>query len=166
MGPLDGAAKKAWSSFDSSYTPFWLPRWLSSKESTCQCRWHGSVLGSGRSPGGGNGNTLLYSCLGNPMNRGAWQARVHGGRKESDMTERQTPFTFIYILCFLPLWKLKVCSLCLWICFCFVNEFICIFFYSTYKWYHVIHAFVYLSSLNKIISRSIHVVNSLFLFIY
>ena len=31
MGPLDGAAKKAWSSFDSSYTPFWLPRWLSSK---------------------------------------------------------------------------------------------------------------------------------------
>ena len=47
----------------------------------------GSVLGSGRSPGGGNGNTLLYSCLGNPMNRGAWQARVHGGRKEPDMTE-------------------------------------------------------------------------------
>ena len=50
----------------------------------------GLILGSGRSPGGGNGNTLLYSCLGNPMNRGAWQARVHGGRKESDMTEQPT----------------------------------------------------------------------------
>ena len=32
------------------------------------------------------------------MDRGTWWATVHGGRKESDMTERQTPFTFIYIL--------------------------------------------------------------------
>ena len=37
-----------------------------------------SILGSGRSPGEGNGNTLQYSCLENPMNRGAWQATVHG----------------------------------------------------------------------------------------
>ena len=36
----------------------------------------GSVPGSGRSPGGGNGNPLQYSCLGNPMDRGAWQATV------------------------------------------------------------------------------------------
>ena len=32
----------------------------------------------GRSPGGGNGNPLQYSCLGNPMGRGAWWATVHG----------------------------------------------------------------------------------------
>ena len=36
----------------------------------------GSIPGSGRSPGGGNGNPLQYSCLENPMNRGAWQATV------------------------------------------------------------------------------------------
>ena len=36
----------------------------------------GSIPGLGRSPGGGNGNPLQYSCLGNPMDRGAWQATV------------------------------------------------------------------------------------------
>ena len=36
-----------------------------------------SIPGSGRSPGEGNGNPLQYSCLGNPMDRGAWQATVH-----------------------------------------------------------------------------------------
>ena len=41
----------------------------------------GSISGSGRSPGGGNGNPLQYSCLGNPMERGAWQAKVHGVAK-------------------------------------------------------------------------------------
>ena len=41
----------------------------------------GSVPGLGRSPGGVNGNPLQYSCLGNPMNRGAWQATVHRGMK-------------------------------------------------------------------------------------
>ena len=44
------------------------------------------ILGSGRSPGEGNGDPLQYSCLGNPMNRGTWQATVHGVSKESDMT--------------------------------------------------------------------------------
>ena len=38
----------------------------------------GSILGSGRSPGRGNGNPLQYSCLKNPMDRGAWWAMVHG----------------------------------------------------------------------------------------
>ena len=37
-----------------------------------------SIPGSGRSSGVGNGNPLQYSCLGNPMERGAWQATVHG----------------------------------------------------------------------------------------
>ena len=35
------------------------------------------IPGSGRSPGGGHGNPLQYSCLENPMNRGAWRAIVH-----------------------------------------------------------------------------------------
>ena len=38
----------------------------------------GSIPGSGRSPGVGNGNPLQYSCLGNPMDRGAWWAAVYG----------------------------------------------------------------------------------------
>ena len=37
----------------------------------------GSIPGSGRSPGQGNGNQIQYSCLENPMDRGAWWARVH-----------------------------------------------------------------------------------------
>ena len=41
----------------------------------------GSISGSGRSPGEGNGNSLQYSCLGNPMARGTWRAIVHGVAK-------------------------------------------------------------------------------------
>ena len=46
----------------------------------------GSVPGSGRSPGEGNANPLQYSCLENPMDRGAWQATVYWVTKESDTT--------------------------------------------------------------------------------
>ena len=46
----------------------------------------GLIPGSGRSPGGGNGNPLQHSCLGNPIDRGTWRATVHGVA-ESDMTE-------------------------------------------------------------------------------
>ena len=50
------------------------------KESACQSGRHnvGLIPGLGRSPGGGNGNPLQYSCLENSMDRGAWQASVHG----------------------------------------------------------------------------------------
>ena len=44
-------------------------------------------LGKEYLPGGGHGNPLQYSCLENPMDRGVWWATVHGGHKESDMTE-------------------------------------------------------------------------------
>ena len=47
----------------------------------------GSIPGSGRSAGEGNGNPLQYSCLGNLTDRGAWWATVHGIAKELDMTE-------------------------------------------------------------------------------
>ena len=46
----------------------------------------GSIPASGRSPGEGNSYPLQYSCLGNPMDRGAWRATVHEVPKESDMT--------------------------------------------------------------------------------
>ena len=46
----------------------------------------GSIPGLGRSPGEGHGNPLQYSCLENPMDRGAWWATVHGAA-ELDMTE-------------------------------------------------------------------------------
>ena len=64
--------------------PKGLPWWLSGKESTCNAGVVGSVPGSGRSPGGGNGYPLQYSCLGNPMDRGVWWATVHGVTKELD----------------------------------------------------------------------------------
>ena len=44
----------------------------------------GSIPGSGRSPGEGNGNSLQYSCLENPMDKGVWRATVHGVRNGSD----------------------------------------------------------------------------------
>ena len=46
----------------------------------------GSIPGSGRSPGVGNGNLLQYSCLENSMDREAWWATVHGGHSKWDMT--------------------------------------------------------------------------------
>ena len=48
------------------------------KESACRAGGLGSIAGSGRSPGEGNGNPLQYSCLENPMDREAWRATVHG----------------------------------------------------------------------------------------
>jgi len=48
------------------------------KESTCNAGNPGLISGLGRSPREGNGNPFQYSCLGNPMERGGWQATVHG----------------------------------------------------------------------------------------
>ena len=48
----------------------------------------GSLPGSGRSPGKGHGSSLQYSCLENPMDRGAWQATVHGVAKSQTQLKR------------------------------------------------------------------------------
>ena len=49
----------------------------------------GSIPGLGRSPGGGKDNPLQYSCLGTPMDKGAWWTAVHGVTKEWDTTKEQ-----------------------------------------------------------------------------
>ena len=51
------------------------------KVSACNVGHLGSIPGSGRTPGGGNGNPLQYSCHGNPMDGGAWQAADYGVAK-------------------------------------------------------------------------------------
>ena len=55
--------------------------WLRGKESACNAGDPSLIPGSGRSPGEGNGYPLQYSCLENPMDRGAWRATVHGVAK-------------------------------------------------------------------------------------
>ena len=58
-----------------------LPGGAGGKEAACQCRGHkrlNSIPGSGRSPGGELGSPFHYSCLENPIDRGAWWATVHG----------------------------------------------------------------------------------------
>ena len=67
--------------FISHYFLCGLPQWLSSKDSASNVGDMGSIPGSGRFPGEGNGNPLQYSCLGNPIDRGAWWAIVHGVTK-------------------------------------------------------------------------------------
>ena len=57
------------------------------KEFACNAGDSGLILGLGRSPGEGNGYPLQCSCLESFMDRGAWQAAVHMGCKEPDMTE-------------------------------------------------------------------------------
>ena len=58
--------------------PMGLTWWLRGKETACNAGAMDLIPGSGRYPGGGDGKPLQYSCLHNPMNRGAWQVMVHG----------------------------------------------------------------------------------------
>ena len=66
------------------------------KASACNVGGPGSIPGSGRSPGEGNGNPLQHSCLENPMNRGAWQAIVYGVAKSQTRLSDFTSLHFIY----------------------------------------------------------------------
>ena len=69
-----------------------FPCSLVSKRSACNAEDRGLIPGSGRSPGEGNGNPLQYSCLENPMDRGVWQATVHGvARVRHDLATKPPP---------------------------------------------------------------------------
>ena len=68
-------------------TLYWgFPGGSDGKESACNAGDLGLIPGLGRSPGGGRGSLLQYSCLENPVDRGTWWATVHGGRKLWHMT--------------------------------------------------------------------------------
>ena len=56
----------------------------------------GSIPDLGRSPAEGNGNLLKYSCLGNPMDRGAWQATIHGLAQTWTQLSNWTTLTIVY----------------------------------------------------------------------
>ena len=73
--------------------PKCFPGGSDSKASACSAGDLGSIPGSGRSPGEGNGNPLQYSCLENPMDGGAWWAAVHGVAKSQT---RLSDFTFTF----------------------------------------------------------------------
>ena len=76
-----------------------LPHFFPGDSEVKASAWHtgdqGSIPGSGRSPGEGNGTPLQYSCLENPMEGGAWQATVHGITKSPT---RLSDFTFTFFL--------------------------------------------------------------------
>ena len=64
-------------------------------ESTCKAGDPGSIPGSGRSPREGNGNPLQYSCLENPMDRGAWQATIYSITKnQTQLSDKHFHFRF------------------------------------------------------------------------
>ena len=67
--------------FKVLYCKMGFPGGSDSKEPACSTGDPGSILGSGRSSGEGNGNPLQYSCLEHPMDGGAWRATVHGVTK-------------------------------------------------------------------------------------
>ena len=74
-------------------TPVFLgfPGGSKGKESTCNVGDLGSIPESGRSLGRGHGNSLQYSCLENPMDRGAWRATVHGvSKSQTRLSEMDT----------------------------------------------------------------------------
>ena len=75
-----------------------LPDGTSGNESTCSAGDSGSIPGSGRSLGEGHGNPLQYSCLENPMGRGAWQATVHRVAKCQTQLKKLSAHT-AHILC-------------------------------------------------------------------
>ena len=59
----------------------------------------GSIPGSGRSPGGGNGNPLQYSCLENSMDRGVWRATIHGvARSWTRLSDLSTQTEALFLL--------------------------------------------------------------------
>ena len=86
MGRVQSLPKK-----DSLCLDYGFPGGSDSKASACMAGDLGSIPGSGRCPGEGNGNPLQYSCLENPMDGGVWWVTVHGAAKSRT---RLSDFTF------------------------------------------------------------------------
>ena len=83
----------------SNITFVGLPWWLSGKESTYSTGDVGdmdSIPGLGRSPGGGNGHPLQYSCQENPIDRGTWWAAVHGITELDTIEHTRMQYHIVY----------------------------------------------------------------------
>ena len=97
----------------SAHTPPFVHLYMShlhpggsdSKESACNVGQLGSIPGSRRSLGEGNGNPLQYSCLENPMDRGAWRATVHGVTKSWTQLSDYHTHTFYSVRTRVHLWE-------------------------------------------------------------
>ena len=88
--PGKNTSQSVWSlavyhSHHSEQVRFWAPWGLSGKESACQCVRLNFNSWVGRSSGEGNDNPLQFSCLRNPIERGTWQAAVHGITKSGPL---------------------------------------------------------------------------------
>ena len=106
---------KYWQIFYTSNINTRLPQWLKGKEPSYNTGETDSFPGSGWSPGEGHGNPLQYSCLENPMDRGAWWATVHRVTKSQTRLKRLITqlhfyhgsfifkFTKPYVICYLIL---------------------------------------------------------------
>ena len=105
QGDLRGHTTKAWASLV-----------LSGEECACQCRRYGFSPWVGKIPGEGNGNSLQYSCLGNPLDRGACWTKVHRVTKELDMTWWLNNSKDNSLLYYLSSWSLgaRFDHLCVW----------------------------------------------------
>ena len=94
----------------------------------------GSIPGSGRSPEGGNGNPLQYSCLKNPMDKGAWRATVH--RIAKSQTRLKWLSTHMCICC---VYVLE----CMWVRVCTHNIFTLVYVYIMYTHVYYIYKCTY-----------------------
>ena len=92
---------------------------FSGKVSPCNAGDPGSIPGSGRSPGEGNGNPLQYSCLENPMDREFWWATVHGVTKSRTRLSNVTSF-FLFRTSYSSgfAWYRRLNAVCVCVCVC------------------------------------------------
>ena len=110
--------------FVNAYYYLGFPGGASGKEPTCHAgdvREVGLILGSGRSPGGGHGIPLQYSCLENPMDRGAWQATVHRVAKSQTWLKWLSMHACITIIFLIIDILLSISSLSFWLYLNFPN---------------------------------------------
>ena len=125
----------------------------------------GLIPGLGRSPEGGHGNPLQYSCLENPMDRGAWWAIVHGIKKSRTGLKRlSTHAILIVYTCqspspssshpLFPTWHPFASSLCLCLCFHFRAKSFCFWFF--FPLYLFIYLFWRLITIQYCIGFVIH----------
>ena len=128
------------------YVCLGLPRWLSVKESAWQSRRHSSIPGSGRSPGGGNGNPLQHPYLGNPMDRGTWWATVHGMAKDQTQLSNWThTHAFMFVWNSIPHTVMNFAFFQISLLWCSLGHFLLIFcFCWIFKFY--LNGFLWLFS--------------------